>query len=132
MISSFLPSKMLILLGISCLAWIGLLTAGITWFFHGSIPVGWLVAGGLFAALTIWFVVMLRELLRSVELPDYFAGNGRSTPGERRIAGIRRRAVMARISAGEQPSAIRIAPRPDRLVETRTNYVVKERSRTPR
>jgi len=124
---------MLILLGVSCLAWVGLLTAGITWFFNGSVPVGWMIAGGLLAALTIWFVVMLRELLRAVELPDCFAGNGRSTPGERRIAGIHRRRAMARIPAGVQPvSAVRMAPRPDRLVETRANFASETRTRTAR
>lgn len=125
---------MLILLGVSCLAWVGVLAAGATWIFGGSVPVGWLVAGALFAVLAIWFVVMFRELLRSAELPEQFEENeesNRSTPAGRRIASTRRRSLTERLgAASESACAIRVAPRPDRLVETRVNFMMETQSRS--
>jgi len=62
----------LILLVVSCLAWIGIISCGVALFLGSGIPVGWIVAGILLLATLIWVAVMFREFRDAIEIPEYF------------------------------------------------------------
>ena len=64
---------MLILLAVSCLAWIGLLSLAFVFFFGTAISAGWILGGALLLAVTVWIVVMFREIRDAIEIPDSFA-----------------------------------------------------------
>lgn len=68
--TSFLPSKILILLGGACLAWIGILSLAFMLLAGKGVAAGWIVAGALFLGLAVWVVVMFREFLHATGWPS--------------------------------------------------------------
>ena len=68
--TSFLPSKILVLLGGACLVWIGILSLAFMLLTGKGIAAGWIFAGALFLALTVWVVVMFREFLHAMGWPS--------------------------------------------------------------
>lgn len=68
----FRPSKLLILLVVSCLIWIWIISFGVMLLSGSGISVGWIVAGVLLLATLIWVVVMFREFRDAIEIPEYF------------------------------------------------------------
>lgn len=69
LISPCHPSKILIVLAISCLVWIGAISFAVVYFMGTAASTGWIVGGGLLLALAVWVVVMLRQIRNAVELP---------------------------------------------------------------
>jgi fatty acid desaturase len=72
LITSFRPSKLLILLVVSCLLWIGIISFAITLFTGSGLSAVWIIAGVLLLATLIWVVVMFREFQNAIEIPEYF------------------------------------------------------------
>jgi hypothetical protein len=70
LISPCHPSKILIVLAISCLAWIGAISFAVVYFLGTAVSTGWIIGGILFVALAVWVVVMLREIRNAIELPN--------------------------------------------------------------
>lgn len=54
------PSKLLILLVASCLTWVGLLWLALV--ICTVVPVGWVISGVVLLVMTVWMLVMLREI----------------------------------------------------------------------
>lgn len=72
LISSFLSSKLLILVGAACLFWIGLLSLTFMALSGFAVSSGWIMAGALLCATFAWMLVMFREIRDAVEMPDPF------------------------------------------------------------
>ncbi len=72
LISSFLSSKLLILVGAACLFWIGLLSLAFMALSGLAVSSGWIMAGALVCATFAWMLVMFREIRDAVEIPDPF------------------------------------------------------------
>ncbi len=60
---------MLILLGATCLAWIGILSLAFMSFMGTDVTAGWIFAGVLFVALVVWIMVMAGEFRSAMETP---------------------------------------------------------------
>ena len=67
--TSFLPSKILVLLGGACLVWIGILSLAFMLLTGKGIAAGWIFAGALFLALTVWVIVMFKEFIHAMGWP---------------------------------------------------------------
>ncbi len=72
LISSFQLFRILVLLLASCFIWIGAIALAIVWFMGTSVTTGWIIAGGLFAALAVWVIVMAGEIRNAVNHSDHF------------------------------------------------------------
>ena len=70
---SLKPSKLLIVLVASSLAWIGVLTLATVTFSGIAVSTGWLIAGAMLLALMAMVLVIFKEVRRAIELPDYLA-----------------------------------------------------------
>ena len=70
LITSFRPTRLLILLALSCVVWAGIIAAVLSWVFGISISASWYLAVGVGAALVLGVAVLLNEILRAVHLPD--------------------------------------------------------------
>ncbi len=70
LITSFRPTRLLILLALSCVVWAGIISAGFSWVFGISISGSWYLAVGVGAALVLGVAVLLNEILRAVHLPE--------------------------------------------------------------
>lgn len=78
--SPILPSKVLILLAVACLVWIGILSLAFMSFMGSDVTVGWIFAGALFLALVVWIVVMAGEFRSAME--DRSAGDDDGSFGD--------------------------------------------------
>lgn len=91
--TSIQPAKVLIVLLASCLLWVSGISLAVIGFAGSSVSIGWIVVGALVLALLVWLVVMSREILRTFEVPDYFAAdafeNAFTPVARNRQAGIR-------------------------------------------
>ncbi len=67
--TSFAPSKILILLVAACLVWIGIISLGVA-VFSGSVSTSWVVGGAIALAVMAWVLVMAREIRGAVTMPD--------------------------------------------------------------
>lgn len=70
LISPCHPPKILIVLAISCLAWIGAISFAVVYFMGMAASTGWIIGGGLLLAFAVWVVVMLRQIRNAIELPS--------------------------------------------------------------
>ena len=70
---SLKPSKLLILLVASSLAWIGVLTLAAVELFGIEVSTGWIIAGAMMLGLVAMVLVIFKEVRRAIELPDYLA-----------------------------------------------------------
>lgn len=68
--TSFAPSKILILLVAACLVWIGIISLGVLVFSGMAVSSGWIVAGAMVLAVMAWVLVMAREIRGAVTMPD--------------------------------------------------------------
>ena len=60
LITSFRLPKLLILLVVSCLSWVGLFWLAIQ--ICTMVSIGWILCGAVILALSVWLVVMFREI----------------------------------------------------------------------
>jgi hypothetical protein len=67
-----LPSKMLILLAATCLAWVGILSLAFMAFTGSGISAGWIFAGALIAGLAVWVALMFREIQNAPRAAESF------------------------------------------------------------
>lgn len=109
MITSFLPSKILILLVAACLVWIGILSLAFLAFSGMAVSSGWIVAGALFFAVLAWILVMFREIRGAVTIPDTSATGERGegeydTEGQSTVS--RPRGGESRIFLGRRIMAV--------------------------
>jgi membrane protein implicated in regulation of membrane protease activity len=106
--TSFVPSKILILLVAACLVWVGIISLAVA-VFSGSVSSGWVVAGAIVLAVMAWVLVMAREIRGAVTVPDSSAV-GERHEGEYDIEGAstvsRPRANESRIFLGRRIMAI--------------------------
>ncbi|MEO5716689.1 MAG: hypothetical protein ABIT37_24635 [Luteolibacter sp.] len=72
LISSFQPSRILILLLASCFIWIGAIALAIVCFMGTTVTTGWIIAGALLVALAVWVIVMAGEIRNAVNHSDHF------------------------------------------------------------
>lgn len=106
--TSFIPSKILILLVAACLVWVGIISLAVA-VFSGSVSFGWVVAGAIVLAVMAWLLVMAREIRGAVTVPDTSAV-GERHEGEYDMEGTstvsRPRANESRIFLGRRIMAI--------------------------
>ncbi|RYD24048.1 MAG: hypothetical protein EOP88_01805 [Verrucomicrobiaceae bacterium] len=106
--TSFAPSKILILLVAACLVWVGIISLAVA-VFSGSVSSGWVVAGAVVLAIMAWVLVMAREIRDAVTAPDESAAGERHA-GEYDLTGAstvsRPRANDSRIFLGRRIMAI--------------------------
>lgn len=68
-----MPSKVLIVLVATCLAWISVLALAVVTILGTAVSAGWIIGGTLVLGLVVALVVMFREIRQAPEMPDYFA-----------------------------------------------------------
>lgn len=95
--TSFAPSKILILLVAACLVWIGIISLAVLAFSGMAVSSGWIVAGALAFAVVAWVLVMAREIRSAVTMPDTSAV-GERLEGEYDMTG---ESTLSRPRAGE-------------------------------
>jgi hypothetical protein len=71
LISSFQPSKALILLVASCLVWVLGISTALVFFFGSDAKLGWILAGSLVFSAMVWLLVMAREIRQAIDLSEY-------------------------------------------------------------
>jgi len=72
LISSFQPSKALILLVASCLVWVLGISTALVFFFGSDAKLGWILAGSLVLSAMVWLLVMAREIRQAIDLSGYY------------------------------------------------------------
>lgn len=61
-----------VVVGVSCLAWVGGLTSALVYFLELSTSTGWLIASLLGFSSTVAITMIIYEMRHAVELPDGF------------------------------------------------------------
>lgn len=69
MISPAHTSKILLILALACLAWIGAISLAVVYFMGVAILTGCIIGGLLLIAASLWIAMMFREVRNATELP---------------------------------------------------------------